>query len=236
MTVEQIAELARQIQSGLLWAQWPLYLLMVAIAIAVTYFGKGMSSYAAKTWEIAAIKDQFEEVLKQLKTTTETVAKVNTEIAHLDWAAREWKTIRRLKLEEMLKGVLDLKRWQDLHRDEKIFNSKTAANSSPQSDLEQIGLLYFPELNVEIDLLCQASTEIHLLTLKSGTEVYSAQRSLEIALAKNDNNEYALASNLLSGIVEEYTERFKPIYARQAVSALALQNKAQELLKNIMGV
>ena len=63
MAVEEIAELARQIKSGLIWAQWPLYLLMIAMAFVVTYFGKRLSSSATKTGEIAEIRGQFQEAL-----------------------------------------------------------------------------------------------------------------------------------------------------------------------------
>ena len=236
MTTEQIAELAKQIQSGVVWAQWSLYLLMGALVCVALYFRSRLSSYASKTGEIAAITGQFEELTRQLKTNTETVEKVKAEIAHEDWTTREWKTIRRLKLEELLKAVLELKEWEEQQRQILIFGSKINAGNSPKPNLELIQLLYFPELEKEIGSLCQCHYDLYMLTSKFGLNLISETNRQEIALVNSDRNEFEKGAQACVGIRFEYVSEHQPIYTRALEAKSTLENKARELLRDIVGL
>ena len=55
MTPTQLNELAAQIHGGLVWASWPQYALLVALAIAVIYVNGRFSVFASKSDEFDAI-------------------------------------------------------------------------------------------------------------------------------------------------------------------------------------
>ena len=236
MTSEQIAELAKQILTGLAWAQWPFYLVSIALASVVTYFSARLSSYASKTGEITAMTSQFVELTKQLRTNTETVEKVKSEIAHGDWATREWKTIRRLKLEEMLKAVLQLKEWQRLHSRELLYASKLEAGVSPALTIELIGLLYFPELETEIRSFCRIHDELFSLALQIGQQLPKPTAAYQTAIAQHDINEAKNQENAIGGLLSEYHEKVQPLYERYFQAKSILDNSARHLLMEIVGM
>lgn len=230
MTPEQINELVRQITTGVVWAQWPSYLLAAAIALVVLYLHRRLDGYSKKVGEIdattanfaellrqskesagagelgkqAAITAQFEILTGELKANTETVEKVKVEIAHGDWAVREWKTVRRVKLELLLENVYKDEEWRSTFSSQRIYKGKVDPGGSPIPQIKIIGLLYFPELSVVVREFCEAHDAFVLLTLQHGSELIAPDAD---ALAALGSGRFADAKDSFA-VADEIRQKF----------------------------
>jgi hypothetical protein len=234
MTPDQIKELTAQILSGMVWVQWPSYLLFLALGGVWLYFKQRISGFASKIGEIEAVTSQFETLTEQLKANTAIVETVKTEIAHGDWAAREWKTLRRTKLEQLLEKTNEMKAWQMLFQSERIFDSKITAGMSPEPQVELIGLLYFPELRESLYSFCRTHDEIVILILNWAKELATPQAQMNAALAQKDSPALVKASSEMIELRGKYFEEMKVIYQRQLEAKSELEKKAKEVFHNIV--
>ncbi len=106
-----IKEIALQVvQQGLL-SNWLFYAVILAVSLVSGVIGAYLSKYSGKRGEQAAIKADFKEILKQLQVTTKISKEVRSAVSHTDLVALEWKTIRRIKLEELVNSAMSVKDW-----------------------------------------------------------------------------------------------------------------------------
>jgi len=145
-----LRHIAEQIAREQFLLQWPIYALMVMIALVVGFAAAFLGAYAKKRGESYATKADFDNLLKQSKATATVAEEVKAAISHADWAARELKTLRRMKLEELLQAVHEVQAWQDLNVNFRIYNSGTEPGASPLPKVERVAGLYFPELGANI--------------------------------------------------------------------------------------
>lgn len=210
-----LKEVALQVvQQGLL-SNWRFYAALLALslisgaagAFLSKYFGKRAEtaavdadlkkilnyhkekSEAEKRGELAATKADFKKILEQLKETTVLTEQVRSKVDHADWVAREWKTIRRVKLEELLQHVASTEKWLDqqydscraLYFDPNI--KKEHYLTSPLDQIQILTALYFPELKEQIEDLVQNSSEtkkwLFSILPKKTEEVISDTREKE---------------------------------------------------------
>jgi hypothetical protein len=150
MSESLLRELVEKIAHQQLLNQWPMYLLMLALAFiggaAASYFG----SYFKKRGESLATKTDFDNLLIQVKATTIATEEVKSKITHLDWTTKERTILRRTKLEELLLRLHELADWQESKRIELMFNGEQNHNLSPLPKVSLLIVLYFPELRFEI--------------------------------------------------------------------------------------
>ena len=88
---------------------------------------------------------------QQLRATTTAAAEeVKSAISHSDWSTREWQTLRRIKLEELLATVYEVREWLDRDMSARFGNGPKVHEKSPISKLEVVSRLYFPEIFEEV--------------------------------------------------------------------------------------
>jgi hypothetical protein len=153
MTDSILRELAEQIVRDQILLNWRFYAILVAISVIAAVGSAFVVAYIRKRAETYATKADLSELLAQLKATTTAAEQVKTAIAHADWSNREWKSLRRTKLEELLSTVYDVRHWLDRDMSARFFNKATAEDRSPIWRLELISRLYFPELLLESHML-----------------------------------------------------------------------------------
>lgn len=164
-----IKEIALQvIQQGLL-SNWLFYAVLFALSLVSGAIGAYLSKYFGKRGEIAATKADFDEILKQLEKTTKISEEVRSSVSHADWVAREWKTIRRIKLEELVDSAVSVKDWvmdmslaysNILHEHEfsderKMENWRIRFSSSPAEKPLTISMLYFSDTQTQLTKRCE---------------------------------------------------------------------------------
>src|SRR5215470_3508972 len=65
-----------------------------------TQSGAAPARARAILWKNLATREDFENLKAQLRENTELVENIKADIGQRDWAAREWRNTRRIKLEE----------------------------------------------------------------------------------------------------------------------------------------
>jgi len=147
MNESLIREVANQVVQESLLQNWRVYAVILAITLLTVCTSALLKRYFEKRGEVLATSADLQEILRQLKSTTEVAEQVRAAVSHADWAAREWKTIRRTKLEELVEVSLSLEAWLDEQRSAWLFPSEKARGGLPPTDrVSVLSSLYFPEM------------------------------------------------------------------------------------------
>ncbi|PKO25268.1 MAG: hypothetical protein CVU35_04970 [Betaproteobacteria bacterium HGW-Betaproteobacteria-8] len=156
MSETLIREIAEQILREEILLNWQFYLLVLAMMLIGTIASTFLASYIRKRAESYATKADLEQLILQLRATTEAAEEIKTAISHSDWSIREWKTLRRVKLEELVESVYAVRPWLKKEINACIFDDPMdSEENSPMWKIELISHLYFPELTGEINTLKQ---------------------------------------------------------------------------------
>lgn len=174
MSEALIREIANEILREGIIQNWFTYAILVALLVisgAVSAYG---ANYLRKRAETYATKADFDELLRQLRATTEAAESVRSAIAKADWAEREWQTLRRVKLEELLTAMHGATHHLDIELNARFFNDGMPTEASPIWKVEALSSLYFPELFAE-------ATSFGLMFAKYRSWVIDVQAQLSSA-------------------------------------------------------
>ena len=149
MTETLIREIASEILRDGLLKNWWTYVVLVALLAVSGAVSAFVSSYLRKRAETFATKADFDELLSQMRATTEAAESVKSVIAKIDWAEREWRTLRRIKLEELIAAMHAATHWLDKEVDARLFLEPMPSDASPIWKIEALSSLYFPEIQSE---------------------------------------------------------------------------------------
>lgn len=170
MTETLLRELALEIvQQGLI-ENWKLYAILLSLLFLSTAAGIFLVKYLGKRAEAYATRSDLHEILHQLKATTELTEQVKAAVSHADWMAREWKAIRRAKLEELVESAISLPQWLDHQRSVSFFHVEHKKPSPPADRVSMLTALYFPELEGEAVALVHAQNVAHAWITNIGHE------------------------------------------------------------------
>ncbi|UOF16611.1 hypothetical protein IEQ11_08190 [Lysobacter capsici] len=141
-----LAEEIAQIVLRGLWASKGEFFLAMTIWALVSGLFAFFGAYLAKLAEGRVADRRFETLTAQLAVTTTTVQRIQTEVAHGEWAQREWKSIRQRKLEELLGEAGAVEAFLDHCRNQLPQAQPPTPPPLPLDKFEVLVHLYFPEL------------------------------------------------------------------------------------------
>lgn len=219
MQEQVIREIAQQILREQFFENWMMYALLVAVAFLSSVASAYLVKYIGKRAETHATKADLEEVLRQIRKTTEVTEEVRTSISHADWVTREWKAIRRTKLEELLEHAYATDNWLYQQRGKWIFDKADNNLSSPTNRVSQLATLYFPELSVESSALVLAERNVLSWIIKTAIALNAAGKDLSVRQV----------------VFDQAISEWEPLYTavHKAISAIAA--KAPSVMKEITG-
>jgi hypothetical protein len=166
-----LREIAEQIAKEQIFVNLWIYALMLVVSLIGSFGFAYLGAYAKRRGETFATKADFDELLKQLKATTEVAEDVKAKITHADWATRELKTLKRLKLEELIRMVHETEGWLEECRNHYIFADNQKPAASPQANVESLTNLYFPELKTIIGKYIDESRQAYIKILEVRKEI-----------------------------------------------------------------
>lgn len=214
-----LRELAEKIAREQFLNQWPIYLLMLLLAVVggalASYFG----SYFKKRGENLATKSDFNNLLAQIKATTIATEDVKARISHLDWSTKERKVLLRNNLEELLNKLHELENWQDEKRHLALFtDEKFITHSAIVSNATILIALYFPELRQAVHDYFQMHRKIMILL---------ANARLEILKLKSDP--YAILA-----LQNKASEEYQKIYTEQFFALASIDDKCHLIMNKLV--
>ncbi|MCI5136994.1 MAG: hypothetical protein D3922_00955 [Candidatus Electrothrix sp. AR1] len=184
----------------------------------ILHFHKSKAE-AKKRGELEAINAGFAEIKKQVRETTIITEQVRSKVDHADWVAREWKTIRRVKLEELVQSAISVRHWtnKDLSLDRQD-RQNAKSESCPAYHAAMIARLYFPGIQKETT---------HLVEAVSDAQAWQSNKIVEIYLQSRDEQQKQRANPWLDPkVLFERNEYFKCIL--KAIKAV--EEKAAEIM------
>jgi hypothetical protein len=233
VTAELVREIAEQIVQEQLLLNWRFYGLLAAIALVVHVLGNFVSSYARKRGETLATKSDMQEILNQLKTTTQATEEIKASVSHSDWVSREWKQVRRLKLEELMSTAYSLDKWLDQNRDKWILQREVEPEHDPVDRVTMLGALYFPELKAEVQAVTTTHRGALSAILRASPKVRAAEADWKAKAANVD--EAAKAKAVYQAALDEFAGKWMAVYQPAIAATAALAAKAAKLMQEIGG-
>lgn len=167
MNQKQLEQVVRDLMSGALLANWHFYVVLLFIVIVGGAAVAFVAPYLRSRGNAYATKADFDELLAQLKQTTEATEKIKITVSHDDWKAKEYKTLRRLKLEELLLAIYESEGWLD-KRKEWWWSEDDVKWQSPFHKVTIVSALYFPELNSVANFSVKFASLNHFIVNRKG--------------------------------------------------------------------
>jgi hypothetical protein len=134
------------VQNAMLKNGW-FHFLTLCLAFVGSTLGAFSFAYFRKKGENLATKTDFESILQQVKSTTAATEEIRDRIFNQSITEREFRSLRRSKLEELLVAANESLNWLN----ENVFPSGSSAISEmgPAYKVSIMSLLYFPELEMQ---------------------------------------------------------------------------------------
>jgi hypothetical protein len=221
-TIKQIAaEIAAQLPFG--ERTGPVLGLYVIITAVTAGLAAWFGSFFKTKAQNFATKQDFDELLKQLRANTELVETIKSEVGQRNWARREWTNLRRLKLEALFDKMheceADLERrhlavvqGSPLKEDERDYINEFV------NPLQTISTLYLPELSIQ-------TGEFYSRCLRGHFAVLALDQALRDAGDDKAARERAY---------DDFSKQWQP---QERLSArFALEEAARTFLERIMDV
>lgn len=147
MSEELIREIAQEIVRQMPpMGGWAYYVILGLGMMAAAFLG----SYLRERGKNYATKADMKQVLERLEATTKTTEEVRATVAHADWHTREWKTLRRTKLEELIGAINHSREQLNTYTREILYNETAPEEIPPTWSIPMLCGLYVPELRGEV--------------------------------------------------------------------------------------
>ncbi|HEU0117912.1 MAG TPA: hypothetical protein VFR09_04690 [Alphaproteobacteria bacterium] len=158
---------------------------ILLVAAAGAYFG-AFAKERGKNW---ATKADFDDLLNQLKTNTRSVEEIKSEIHQADWTAREWNTIQRIKLEELLTAVIGQCAYMEDLRSYHFFNNPEPTNHQLLEKIDMLSKLYFPEMDQTVTEFVAKCRELMIIVYEASNKILATKNHQEKMAAIKEQGE-----------------------------------------------
>lgn len=219
MQPDLIREIAEVIFRDQLFLNWRFYTLIGSLSFVAGMGGSFATSYLKKRGETLATKTDMQEILRQLSETTRVTEEVRSAVSLADWSAREWRTTRRLKLEELLSSAYLLDQWLDLQRSKWLHDKTISSDEAPLKRLKLLTTLYFPELQQESTAVWLAHQNAFIYILNSSEQAMSARNTLDVEAHGT--------------ALQVFSKGWKPLYEAASFTIIQLEQKASTLMTQV---
>lgn len=221
MQTELVREIAEAIVQQQLLLNWRFYALVLSLSLVGGAAGYWLAPYLRKRAETFATKADMQEILRQLAETTRTSEEIRAAIAQEDWAQREWRSIRRLKLEELLAAAYSLDQWLDTQQAKWLHGEAAKDDGRPMDKMKLNAALYFPDLSSEVNAVWMAHQRAFMFIVEIGGKGGAARLAQDAAA-------YGKA-------LGEFKGGWEPHYAAARLALDTLERAASQLMPEIAG-
>ena len=245
-----ISKIANEIVNETILLNWKFYVLLVLITFVATCISSYVFPYIAARGKSLATKADFNLLLTQLQTTTATTETIKRSITHNDWALKEFKLLKRNKLEELLIALYDVEQWVDDQTKNVLFIRDGYEKSvTPIKKLNLIGLLYFTELTDELANFEKSYKAYKALLLRDEAKISTLKFEekninikLDFAINHKQQDVDGLMVNLKSiaeqnaAIFNDVKDEYLALYKNQLAAISVIENKAGLLMQEYIKV
>ena len=193
------------------------YIILLCIVIIGSYLGNYLGEYAKNRAKQYATKADLDEILEQLKISTEITAKVKAEIEHGAWRTKELENLKREKLEQYLICHYEAIESFTKKMQRDFFYNEVPFDDSCFAKLSMIQNLYLPEIDNEHKQYLKVSAKFFLWLANGQTELAEKMR-------KGENKPV---------ISQEHMSNYKTLLSELNATTLIIESKMKEIGRNI---
>lgn len=153
---EQVAD---QIIKQAFLDKWYYWLLVFSIYAVATYFTSRFVTTVTERAKLDALHSKVTDIVSHLETTTQAVKSVEIALSRADWSQKEYITLRRGKLEELLSAAYDAQSMASRYAALEHSKNSRYLEDAPLKKCEVLVSLYFPELDALSDRLQKSQTD-----------------------------------------------------------------------------
>jgi len=158
-----------------------------------------ISSYARKRGEHLATKADLDQIMSQVKSTTELTEGIRNDIEHQVWRKQQIEAIKRDKLEEYLVNIYSAKENLRCTMRNQLLNGNEQEDVYAKSKADMLQSLYFPELKEEHSIFLNRHADFDEWLAKGLMELVDKRKAGDQipAISHEHMSEYP---NLLNGM------------------------------------
>jgi hypothetical protein len=220
MDKDLVTQIAQQIVSQEILRNWNFYLVVLLLSFLSAAFSSFVLPYLKRRGEQFATKAEMDSIVKQLEQTTQTAKSIESKISIDEWSHKEYRSIRRQKLEELVLAVHRVDGWLEKQRNWRIYEGAPNGEPWPMDSIELLVTLYFSELDLEVARLKRAFVE-------HWRSIIRAEAKLKLAKLAED-------SAARAGVLSEYANGFEDQYTKLMTATAALSVKARKIMVEIL--
>lgn len=211
-------QIAKEVVDQHILLSWKFYLLLLVVNLVSFVAASFLHGHFSKRGENFATKADFEDILQQLRLSTTLTAQINSVVSREDWTVRELRTMRRLKLEELLNLVEDATLWLETERNAVLYGGPENSAREPLQRLVTVKVLYFSDLDAVVNA--------YILNYHDYKDWLLTSRQQLLGL----NPEQAL------DVIAWHSKQFGAHYQPLIRSAMNIEMAARALMRQIMPV
>ncbi|MBC3807060.1 hypothetical protein H8K52_06850 [Undibacterium seohonense] len=153
MPEELIKKIAEEIITNALFKNSFFYLALIAVSIVSGAISAFCVAYLKKRGENLATKEDFDNLLQQLKINTTATESIKVKISSDFAEASARKALIREKLENFIETTFFVEHWLEKSRNEQLKNEEKILefSNSQMSRLLVYKMTYFPEIEHELN-------------------------------------------------------------------------------------
>ena len=183
---DQVRAIATEIVNGDVWRNPFFYLVVVAISLISSVAGTFLSSYFGKRGEALATKADFDQVLTQLRDSTDATENIRAEIMDRYGSAAAARETLRDRLELMVMATFELEHWLEQARSRAIRGETSDFTGSPIAKIEALRLIYFPNVTAEFNTVNSLFLAQTRWILQVQADALCRQRGEDVATPHTD--------------------------------------------------
>lgn len=156
-----LVELAHQIADGRATGNLQFFVVLLTLAALAALVVWFLAPYLNERGKLLAAAETVGRRLDEIRQATELSEQIKARISHGDWTVKEYKILRRQKLEQLLAAAYNVQVFSNSDSTiDRTQVSLTLESKKHIVDFELLSVLYFPELSSESTALVRVHTEL----------------------------------------------------------------------------
>lgn len=244
MTPAMISDLAKQIVQEQFHQSYLYYLALFFLLFLGAFCGSFIRGFASDKGKFMAIQSNFDTLSEQLQKTTSLTTEIQIALNHEDWSSKEYKLLRRNKLEILTFALYETRDWASTQITAGGAEAIMKAESSPVNKVYVTSSLYFPELN-SVNSDFHAIHQRFIVSFLKAQNIYSKKKlaydelSLQMTAhlemrsvegVRETEPQLNAAREELKLAYSEFSKSVIPVYHELQGSLLNYQKNIQDLM------
>lgn len=170
-----LVDVARLIAEGKVADNYQFFIILIALGILAALVLWFVAPYLGERGKLLALAEKLQDRLDEIRQTTEVAENVRTRIAHSDWTVKEYRTLLRNKLEQLMTAAYKTKTASQADADFQHENANfKLVSNEPSVEMRLLSAMYFQKLKPEVDEFLVAHTNFAMWLIEARSKLRQA--------------------------------------------------------------